>query len=164
MPKRNIFISVGTHPQQFDRLLAEADRISAKNKDLQFFAQIGNSEYEPKNFGFARFLEEKEYVERFKKSDLIIAHGGAGTIINALELNKPLIVVPRLKKFKEHTDDHQLDLAKVLEKNGKCLAVYEIERLENAINNSKDKKYEMSSEKEGIIKKIKDFIEKEGRK
>lgn len=158
MPRIKIFISVGTHSQQFDRLLAEADRIAEKRKELAFFAQIGNSRYQPKNFGFVKFLEEKDYAQNFLVNDIIISHGGAGTIINALTYSRPLIIVPRLKKYGEHTDDHQLDLAKAMEEKGKCIAVLDIKDLNEAINKSLNKKAGMNSEKEGMIKKIREFI------
>ncbi|MEK6973440.1 MAG: PssE/Cps14G family polysaccharide biosynthesis glycosyltransferase [archaeon] len=161
MQKIKIFISVGTHTQQFDRLLAEADRIAEKREEIAFFAQIGNSKYVPKNFKSAKFLEEKDYAKNFLENDIIISHGGAGTIINALTYCKPLIVAPRLKKYGEHTDDHQLDIAKALEEKGKCIAVLDIKDLGKAIDKSLNKKASMASEKEGMIKRIKEFISKE---
>ncbi|MDP6671171.1 MAG: PssE/Cps14G family polysaccharide biosynthesis glycosyltransferase, partial [archaeon] len=129
-----IFVSVGTHPQQFNRLLEELDKLAGTNRlGTEIFAQTGNSNYTPKNFKSEKFVGEKDYNSKIGKADVIVSHGGAGTIINALRSGKKLVVVPRLKKFGEHTNNHQLDLAKSLEKQGKCLAVYNIAELGNAL-------------------------------
>ncbi len=77
-----IFVSVGTHPQNFNRLFEEIDRIAGKkNPENGFFGQLGNSDYVPKNFPFKKFLNQKEYLEKMHNADIVISHGGAGTII-----------------------------------------------------------------------------------
>ena len=70
-----------------------------------------------------------------KKARIVICHGGAGTIITALEEGKPVIAIPRLKKYNEHINNHQLELVDALSNNGKILVVHDIEMLENALKN-----------------------------
>ncbi len=154
-----IFVSVGTHPQQFNRLLQELDKLAGEKKlGADVFAQTGNSDFLPGNFGSGKFLSPKEMEERIRKSDLVISHGGAGTIIGALEQKKPLVIVPRLKKFAEHTNDHQCDLAIAMEKAGKAIAVLEIKQLESAIGKARAFKPKESAGAEGIIREIKSFL------
>lgn len=153
-----IFASVGTHPQPFDRLLKELDRIAA-GKDMEIFAQVGNTNFKPKNYAFKKFLNEEEYQLAIKKAGLVISHGGAGTIINALRNRKPLVIVPRLKRFGEHTNDHQLDLAKALASRGKAVAVEKISDLESAIHTAFKSKAQISSEREGLIREIGIFLQ-----
>ncbi|NJE00293.1 beta-1,4-galactosyltransferase, partial [Thermococcus sp. LS1] len=94
--------------------------------------------YEPKNAKWFRFLErEEDILELYKKADVIVAHAGAGTLLTALSFGKPIVVVPRLKKFGEHVDDQQLELAEALENMNKAIAVYDIEKLEDAIKKAK---------------------------
>jgi len=154
-----IFVSVGTHPQPFDRLLKELDRIAASGKDI-FFAQTGNSSFQPKNFKSKKFLDEGEYKARIREAGLVISHGGAGTMINALLEKKPLLVVPRLEKFGEHTNDHQLDLARAFETEGKAIALENISDLEATIERTKSFRPRLASNKDLLIAKIRDFLEK----
>jgi len=134
----DIFVSVGTHPSPFNRLLLELDNF-AKTSKLKIFVQTGTSTYKPNNYQYKQFVSPEEYEQLTKKSKLIIGHGGAGIIGTALSENKPLIIVPRLLKFKEHTNNHQLELANQLEKEKIALVVRNISDLANAINESQRK-------------------------
>jgi len=155
-----VFVSVGTHPQQFDRLLKELDLLLESGKlKAEVFAQTGNSGYEPKGFEWKKFVAEPRYSKRFAWADVVVSHGGAGTIINALRQGKKLVVVPRLEKFGEHTNDHQLDLAKALEKQGKCLAVYDIGDLGKVLAKAAVFRPAIASNREGLVKKIREFLE-----
>lgn len=156
---KKIFASVGTHPQQFDRLLKELDAFAARHRGIEIFAQIGNSGYEPKNFRFEKFIDGKGYDARMRWADVVVSHGGAGTIINALLPGKPLVVVPRLKKFGEHTNDHQLDLAKALEEKGKAIAVFDIGDLEKKVLDAFSFRPNLESDREGLIGRIALFLE-----
>ena len=156
---KKVFVSVGTHPQPFDRLLKALDTAAAKHQGWEIFAQTGNSNYSPKNFAFEKFLKGKKFDERMQWADAVLSHGGAGTIINALLNKKPLIVAPRLEKFGEHTNDHQLDLAKALEGKGKAIAVFGMNELEKKILKAFSFKPNLSSDKEGLIKRISRFLE-----
>ncbi len=155
---KKIFVSVGTHPQAFDRLLKELDSIAAKHPEFEIFAQAGNSKYKPKKFAFEKFLKGKQFDERMQWADIVLSHGGAGTIINALLNKKPLIVLPRLKKFGEHTNDHQLDLANALERERKVIAVFDMNELEEKILKAISFKPNLSSDKERLIKRISLFL------
>lgn len=95
--------------------------------------QTGNSKYKPANCEFYNFVGADKFEELYKSADIIICHAGAGSIINALKNKKHLVIVPRMKKFHEHTDDHQLDLAEAMEKDGKAVCVRDVERLPDAI-------------------------------
>ena len=62
------------------------------------------------------FIDQNKFIETIKKSEIIISHGGAGTIINCLKYGKKPIVVPRLKNNSEHINDHQKELCYELNK------------------------------------------------
>ncbi|MBI4168285.1 MAG: beta-1,4-galactosyltransferase [Candidatus Aenigmarchaeota archaeon] len=129
-----IFVTVGTHKDPFDRLVKTVDELVARGaiKD-KVVMQTGNSKYEPKSCEFYRFVGSDKFEELYKTADIIICHAGAGSIINALKNKKHLVIVPRLKKFHEHTDDHQLDLADAMEKDGKAVCVRDIETIPDAV-------------------------------
>ncbi len=154
-----VFVSVGTHQQQFDRLVKKADEIAKEKKALQFFAQIGNCKFEPKNFPFKRFLNEEELGQKIQWADIVVSHAGAGTIINSMLRKKKLIIVPRLQRFAEHTNDHQLDLAAALAAEGKCINVADVEDLAKAVESAGHFKPRIASNKRNLIKAVREFIE-----
>ena len=155
-----IFVALGTHPQQFDRLLEKIDSLVASKKiKAEVFAQTGSSGYGPKNYKSREFLSPEEFSKEFEKADIIISHGGAGAIINALESKKPLIIVPRLKRFGEHTDDHQLDLAMAMHERKKAIAVFDLEKLPEAIEKAKHFRAEKESERNSLVKRLEKFID-----
>ena len=156
---KKVFVSVGTHPQPFDRLLRELDAVAARHKEIEFFAQTGNSGYAPKNFRFEKFLGGNEYDSRMLWADVVVSHGGAGTIINALLGKKPLVVVPRLAKFGEHTNNHQLDLAGALEEKGKAIAVFGIGDLEKRVLDAFSFRPNLESDRRGLVGRIASFLE-----
>ncbi|EKF86356.1 PssE/Cps14G family polysaccharide biosynthesis glycosyltransferase [Methanobacterium formicicum] len=131
-----IFVTVGTHYQGFDRLIKKMDEIAGYLND-DVVMQIGNTDFEPENTEWFRYLDYNSIFGIMKKSDIVICHGGAGTLLDVLSMNKKTIVVPRLKKFKEVYDDHELELAESL-KNGKISIVYDIADLEHHIREFND--------------------------
>ena len=106
-----IFITLGSQKFQFNRLLKAVDNLVENgviNEDV--FAQIGYSDYEPKNYKFKKFLDRDEFSEMTNKSDVVITHGGTGAIIGAVKQGKKVIAVPRLVEYGEHVDNHQIQL------------------------------------------------------
>lgn len=154
-----IFVTVGTHRQGFNRLLEEVDRLVGNKKIKErIFVEIGNSNYAPKNCKYTRFLPHKKYEKMMASADIIITHGGLGSVIDGLKNKKRLIVVPRLKRFYEHVDDHQLQLARVLEKKRNAIVLYEIKNLFKALQKAKKFKVGKKKEKSKIIDIIQSFL------
>lgn len=156
-----IFITVGSQKFQFNRLLKEVDElIEQKIINEPVFAQIGVSDYIPKNYEYADFMTQDEFNEKINDSDIVITHGGTGVIINALKRDKKVIAIPRLAKYDEHVDDHQIQLINEFKQLNLIEPVYEINELENALRTIKNKKYDKYiSNTNEIIKNIKKFIE-----
>lgn len=155
-----ILVIVGTDTHAFNRLLRWIDELieERKIKD-KVLAQIGHSTYIPKNYEWKKFFSYKEMLELIKKAKFVISHGGAGSIIDVLSIEKPLIVVPRRKKYNEHTDDHQVQLAKILNKKGKVLVAFEKRELEKAIEKIRKRKFKPKIKRpEKIIKLIENFL------
>jgi UDP-N-acetylglucosamine transferase subunit ALG13 len=124
-----IFITVGTS-FPFDRLVqAIDDAVTNKEIEAEFFAQVGKGGYRPKNFDSVETLNKGIFDEHFEKADAVISHAGMGTIAMALEQNKPIMVMPRMKKYKELVNDHQLSAAKRFEKLGHVISAYDTTQL-----------------------------------
>ena len=113
-----IFLTIGTlHP--FDRLVRTVDRLAGSGKLREpVFGQIGFGDYCPEHIQARAVLEKKEFDEYMEQASLIISHAGMGSIITAITLQKPMIVMPRLKKYREHVNDHQRDTALKFEELG----------------------------------------------
>lgn len=129
-----IYVTVGTDTHQFNRLLREIDRLVGEGRIRErVVAQTGSSDYLPRNYAFFRFTPQENMEKIIKESRIIISHAGVGSVITACEFKKPLIIVPRLKIFGEHTDDHQTEIAKELENQKRALAVFDISSLQKRI-------------------------------
>ena len=124
-----IFLTVGTQ-FPFDRLVKAVDETVSKNGlDEQIFAQVGTTTYRPRNFEAVPSLEKTLFDKHFSEADSIISHAGMGTITMALDSGKPLLVMPRLSKYGEVVNDHQLAIAKKFEQLGYLLVAYDAEDL-----------------------------------
>jgi exopolysaccharide biosynthesis glucuronosyltransferase PssE len=102
-----IFLTIGTQ-LPFDRLVRPIDAWVGAHPDVECFAQIGTAEFEPQHMQFAKFLTADETRRRMQEAELIIAHAGMGTVISALQMGKPLLIMPRQCAFGEQRNDHQL--------------------------------------------------------
>lgn len=152
-----IFVTVGTHPQSFNRLLKTVDELIGKGViEEEVVIQIGHSTYEPKNARWFRFTDYKEIEELNKNARLIITHGGAGCILTALSFGRPTIAIPRLKRFGEHIDDHQLDLVNILSKENKINAVFDLEKLEYVIKTKRTTK--LKTKENSLAKEIRRYL------
>ena len=157
-----IFVTLGSQKFQFNRLLKKIDElISDGIINEEVFAQIGESTYTPKQFSCTRFLNREEFSEYMEKCNIVITHGGTGVIINAVKKGKKVIAVPRLKKYNEHVDNHQLQLLKEFEDMRIIETCYDINRLEEKYRKIPFIKYEKYESNTGkIITNIEKFIEK----
>ena len=105
-----IFVTVGTQ-LTFDRLIGAVDEWAGRAPGREVFAQIGPSELRPRHIEHARFISPAECRERMQSASAVVAHAGMGTILTALEMGKPVLVMPRRATLGEHRNDHQLATA-----------------------------------------------------
>ena len=108
-----IFVTVGSlFP--FDRLVRAADAVAAQHPELEFFAQVGDSDVRPAHMQFAKLLGRAEFKALTSRAKVLVAHAGMGSIITAMELGVPIIIVPRRFDLGEHNTDHQAATAQAL--------------------------------------------------
>ena len=157
-----IFVVTGTQAP-FDRLLSIIDKWAVNQDTYSVIAQTANSEINFKNMTCFDYLEPDVFNEYFNNADVIIGHAGMGTIIKALENKKKLVVFPRLVKYNEHRNDHQLHTAKGFEKLGLINVAYTEKDLFRYLNNIIDipvkRKINQNAEKQ-LLEKITNFINK----
>ena len=154
-----IFLTVGTQ-FPFDRLVKAVDDVFDEGLiDEEIFAQIGETSYKPRNFESAASLEKKAFDKRLKEASGIIGHAGIGTITMALKNHKPLLVMPRMKRYREHVNDHQVDTARKFEELGHILAVYDAKDLLNGIRKLKNfVPTERKANPEAVADRIRRFL------
>lgn len=133
-----IFLTVGTQ-FPFDRLVKTVDQaFDGRLINEEIFAQIGETSYKPLNFESVVSLEKNVFDKRLREASSVISHAGMGTITMALKNHKPLLVMPRLKRYREHVNDHQVATARKFEELGHILAVYDAKDLPNGIRKLKN--------------------------
>lgn len=152
-----IFVTVGLM-YGFERLVKKMDEIAGRI-DEEVIMQIGEATYEPQNTKYFKFMSRDEMEGLYKNARVIVCHAGVGTIITALQYNKPIILVPRMKKYGEVFDDHQFEVSNELEKEKMATVVYDIENLESAIKNVGGNPITFKSEKT-LVKKLKEYLDK----
>ena len=154
-----IYVSLGTQDKKFPRLLQEVDKLIDKGiiKD-EVVAQIGQTKYESKNMKLYDYLSKEDVLKYMNESRFIITHGGVGTILDALKLNKKVIAVARLKLYKEHVNDHQLQIIREYTKLGYILdGTYDLEKAIFDVNEFIPNQY--VSNNENFIKQLEDYID-----
>ena len=124
-----IYVTVGTMYLDFPRLIRKMDEI-AKTGGAEVVIQTGMGKTIPEHCDHFDFKPREEILALQEKASLIVCHAGIGSIIDALNARKPLAVVPRLRKFGEHNNDHQCDLARAVEGRNWGRAVFEIDDLD----------------------------------
>jgi len=105
-----IFLTVGTQ-LPFERLVMAMDEWAEHCPDVGIIAQVGSTVYRPKHFPYVPSLDPEQYYEAFESATVVVSHAGMGTIISALERNKPFLLMPRVAALNEHRNDHQLGTA-----------------------------------------------------
>lgn len=155
-----IFVSVGTQKFSFERLLREMDCLIEKKCICEeVFAQIGHSNYIPQNYRYEKFISEDVFERKIKECRLLIAHGGVGTITRGLKLNKPVIIVPRMEKYHEHVDNHQIEIATAFQNRQFALACEDIKELGDCIAEVDNRAFvEYSFSYAGVARCIRKFI------
>ena len=68
-----IFVTVGTHEQQFNRLIKKIDQLKkdGKIKD-EIFIQTGFSDYVPENCSWKKFLSYEEMIQKIKDAKIVV--------------------------------------------------------------------------------------------
>ena len=137
-----------------------------KNKQIKdkVVVQAGfSSDYKSKDMEIFDLIPMDEFEKLIEECDLLITHGGVGSIISGLKNDKKVIAAARLKKYGEHTNDHQLQIIENFSKEGYILSLENFDELDKVIEKSKKfkpKKYKSNTKKfiNLISKKVDDYV------
>jgi UDP-N-acetylglucosamine transferase subunit ALG13 len=128
-----IFVTVGTNEARFDRLLEAVVRLGDSE---QIIVQHGASTVRPPNADNVDFLPFDQLVERVRAARLVVSHAGVGSIMVALANGKRPVVVPRMRRYREAVDDHQLSFARRLDSAGLVTLVEDPSALSHAVESA----------------------------
>ena len=130
-----IFVTVGTHEQQFNRLVQMIDELKRDGViQEEVLIQTGYSTYEPKYCEWQQWVPYPKMIENVDKARVIITHGGPSSFIMPLQVGKTPIVVPRKADFEEHVNDHQVKFCRaVAERYGSIIVVEDVDKLADVL-------------------------------
>lgn len=124
-----IFLTVGSE-FHFDRLVMAIDRLIADSVLTEdVIAQIGHGGYEPRHMQWVPTMTRSVYAQHVLNSSGVVSHAGMGTVIECIHAEKPLLVMPRLKRHGEHVNDHQVGTARMFDERGSVLVAYDTSEL-----------------------------------
>lgn len=156
-----ILVLLGTQDNSFERLLKEVENCIEKNiiKE-EVIVQAGNTKYVSNKMKIYDFIAPDKLNELIEKSNYVITHGGVGSIIEAIKNNKKVIAVPRKYEYKEHVNNHQMQIVENFNLQGYIIGLKEVEDLPSAIakiDNFEPKKY--VSNTKNFIQLIENYID-----
>ena len=155
-----IFLTVGTWRSGYDRLVEAVDELLGRGViSVEVIAQIGNGSYKPKHKAVVDFCSPDEFKNLITGAWLVISHAGMGTIIETVQLLRPLIAVPRQRSLGEIDNDHQFVTAKQLESEGKMLVAYEVNELPAKLEEAKTFVPIQGEDSNKILPAIQNFID-----
>ena len=139
-----IFVTVGAQ-MAFDRLVRTVDEWAATRGRKDVFAQIGPTEWRPRHIEWVAFLPPEDFRKRVADATMVVAHAGMGSIITALELGKPILVMPRRGHLQETRNDHQVATAERFMAQGRIRVAFDeaelvmqLDRLEELAQGRRD--------------------------
>ena len=116
-----ILVTVGTEQYPFNALMSWVDlliRNGLIDENEEVIVQYGSSSKLPDKVKIFKRLPESEFKDLLEQARLVISHCGEGSVMLLESLGKPYVLVPRTQRFGEHVDNHQLEMAIAMEKQG----------------------------------------------
>ena len=137
-----MFVTVGNATQGFARLLKAVDAAAGEGLfgDEPILMQTGyTSGFHASHCEQHAFLPMPQFEALLRESNLVISHGGAGTLIHILRVGRVPVVMPRRRQYAEHVDDHQFELVEALQREGRVVAALEARDLRAAVDKARRK-------------------------
>ena len=151
-----IFVTLGTQDKPFGRLL---DLLENSDIDDEIIVQAGYTDYHSDRMKILKYIGKDDFDRYIDEADYVIAHAGVGTIIGALKKHKKILVVPRLAKYGEHHNDHQLQIASAYAQKGYILMMSDNDDINEKF--AELKRFEPKdfvSNNEEFVKRLRNYI------
>lgn len=157
-----ILVLLGTQNNSFHRLLEEIEKnITDGTIKEEVIVQAGYTKFKSYKMRIIDLISREELEKLQEEANLIITHGGVGSIITSIRKGKKVIAVPRLHEYREHVNNHQKDIIKKFSEEGYIIGIEAVDNLKDALEKVKQfepKKYELNNKL--MIKTVEEFIDK----
>ena len=157
-----IFVTVGTE-LPFNRLVRAVDDWAKATGRRDVFAQIGETDWRPAHIAWNNFLQPCEFARRFGEAEVVVAHAGMGTILSALQWEKPILVMPRRASLGEQRNEHQLATAQRLSELGKinvAMNETELRAMLDRVDQLRPREKIGAHASDSLLTALQEFIEK----
>ena len=156
-----ILVTLGTQNNSFHRLLEEVQKnIDNGNIKEEVIVQNGYTKFDSKQMKLIKEIPQDEFNKLIDQANLVITHGGVGSIITAITKGKKVIAIPRLKKYNEHVNDHQIEIIDSFNEKGYIIGIHSVEELGKALEEAENFKPQKYVKNTGnILKLVEDFID-----
>lgn len=156
-----ILVTLGTQDKSFKRLLnAIQKQIDSNIIKERVVVQAGHTKFKSNDMDIFDLIPLDDFDKLISECDLLITHGGVGSIITGIKNNKKVIAIPRLSKYNEHTNDHQKQIVDNFYKMGYILKSEDLDELGEIIKKSKAfKPNKYKSNTQNMINLIEKFID-----
>ena len=126
------FVSLGNATQPFNRMV---DYLNAVYSLLPqpILVQSGYTLIQEDNYCVKDFLNTSDYLYAITSAEVLIFHGGAGSVINAVRCGKKPIIIPRISRLNEQINDHQIKFGHAIYQQGYAYLAENVEELKAAL-------------------------------
>ncbi|MBC6111860.1 PssE/Cps14G family polysaccharide biosynthesis glycosyltransferase [Pedobacter fastidiosus] len=129
-----ILVLLGTFKINFNRPLMALEKAMLEGKiSDKIIVQAGHTKFDSNVLEIRKFIKSDELTVLYEEAEIIITHSGVGSVLKGLSMNKRIIAIPRLYKFKEHVDDHQLDITEEFSRLGYLIPWRENDDIESLL-------------------------------
>lgn len=156
-----ILVLLGTQNNSFERLLNKINECIEKNIITDHvIVQAGHTKFTSNKMEIFDFIPLAKMNTLLNEADLIITHGGVGSITSALKLGKKVIAVSRSKEFNEHVNNHQIQIIDAFDANGYLKGTHNVDDIEEILKNiSSFKPTKFISNTGNILNIVSEFID-----
>lgn len=158
-----ILVTLGTQDKSFKRLLEAIEtQIDKGNIKDKVIVQAGYTKYESSKMDIFDYIDRDEFAKLLLEADLIITHGGVGTIMTALKAGKKILGAARLAEYGEHHNDHQTQILESFDEQGYLIYCKDLDKMDEYLKKSetfKPKGYESNTP--AFIELIEEFMKSE---
>ena len=130
-----IFVILGTQDKEFVRLVKLVEPLIDQH-DL--VVQLGHTKYTNNKIKLLKYIDHQQFSDYLQWCDIVITHGGVGSIMQALKYHKKVIAYSRLKQYYEHQNDHQKEIVNIFSCNNFIINGDNLNNLRDAIDNIGD--------------------------
>ena len=111
-----VVVTLGTLKYDFGRLVRRL--VAIMPPDTEVLWQYGRTDVSGLGLVGEASLPEPVLAAAMRNADVVVTHAGVGSALTALESGRLPVMVPRLRRFGEHVDDHQTQIAHELQRRG----------------------------------------------